>query len=291
MSSRPSSWLPSRTNVVTISELLQRSAELTDSDSAVLDTELLLSHALDVSRTYLKTWPDRQPDTDQVTTFAALFQRRIRGEPIAYILGHQGFWSLDLKVSEHTLIPRPETELLVETALELQLPPQSSVLDLGTGTGAIALALACERNDWNITALDFQPQAVALAEENRAAHKLDNVQIVQSNWFAALPAVKFDLIVSNPPYIENNDPHLSQGDVRFEPPSALVSGAEGLDDLILLIGQSVAFLKPNGWLLVEHGYDQGPGVRALFAEAAFSAIETRNDYNQIDRITFGQLRQ
>lgn len=291
MSSRPSSWLPSRTNVVTISELLQRSAELTDSDSAVLDTELLLSHALDVSRTYLKTWPDRQPDTDQVTTFAALFQRRIRGEPIAYILGHQDFWSLDLKVSEHTLIPRPETELLVETALELQLPPQSSVLDLGTGTGAIALALACERNDWNITALDFQPQAVALAEENRAALKLDNVQIVQSNWFAALPAVKFDLIVSNPPYIENNDPHLSQGDVRFEPPSALVSGAEGLDDLILLIGQSVAFLKPNGWLLVEHGYDQGPGVRALFAEAAFSAIETRNDYNQIDRITFGQLRQ
>lgn len=276
---------------MTISELLQRSAELTASDSAVLDTELLLSHVLDVSRTYLKTWPDRQPDTDQVTTFAALFQRRLRGEPIAYILGHQGFWSLDLKVSEHTLIPRPETELLVETALELQLPPQSSVLDLGTGTGAIALALACERNDWNITALDFQPQAVALAEENRAAHKLDNVQIVQSNWFAALPAVKFDLIVSNPPYIENNDPHLSQGDVRFEPASALVSGAEGLDDLILLIGQSVAFLKPNGWLLVEHGYDQGPGVRALFTEAGFSAIETRNDYNQIDRITFGQLRQ
>ena len=291
MSIKLTSWLPSRTNVVTISELLQRSAELTASDSAVLDTELLLSHVLDVSRTYLKTWPDRQPDTDQVTTFAALFQRRLRGEPIAYILGHQGFWSLDLKVSEHTLIPRPETELLVETALELQLPPQSSVLDLGTGTGAIALALACERNDWNITALDFQPQAVALAEENRAAHKLDNVQIVQSNWFAALPAVKFDLIVSNPPYIENNDPHLSQGDVRFEPASALVSGAEGLDDLILLIGQSVAFLKPNGWLLVEHGYDQGPGVRALFTEAGFSAIETRNDYNQIDRITFGQLRQ
>ena len=291
MSSRPSSWLPSRTNVVTISELLQRSAELTDSDSALLDTELLLSHALDVSRTYLKTWPDRQPDTNQVTAFSALFQRRLRGEPIAYILGHQGFWSLDLKVSEHTLIPRPETELLVETALELQLPPHSSVLDLGTGTGAIALALACERNDWNITAVDFQPQAVALAEENRAAHKLDNVQIVQSNWFAALPAVKFDLIVSNPPYIENNDPHLSQGDVRFEPASALVSGAEGLDDLILLISQSVVFLKPNGWLLVEHGYDQGPGVRALFTEAGFSAIETRNDYNQMDRITFGQLRQ
>ena len=206
-------------------------------------------------------------------------------------MGHQGFWSLDLNVSEHTLIPRPETELLVETALELTLPRHSSVLDLGTGTGAIALALASERRNWNITAVDVQPQAVALAEVNRAAHKLDNVQIMQSNWFTALPSANFDLIVSNPPYIENNDPHLRQGDVRFEPASALVSGADGLDDLILVIGQSAAFLTPSGWLLVEHGYDQGAGVRALFAEVGFSSIETRRDYNQIERVTFGQLSQ
>jgi|TARA_B110000046_G_scaffold184501_1_gene223136 release factor glutamine methyltransferase len=276
---------------VTIWQLLQRSAELTASDSAVLDTELLLSHALGVNRTYFRTWPDRQPNSDQLKTFGLLFQRRLQGEPIAYILGHQGFWSLDLNVSEHTLIPRPETELLVETALELTLPRHSSVLDLGTGTGAIALALASERRNWNITAVDVQPQAVALAEVNRAAHKLDNVQIMQSNWFTALPSANFDLIVSNPPYIENNDPHLRQGDVRFEPASALVSGADGLDDLILVIGQSAAFLTPSGWLLVEHGYDQGAGVRALFAEVGFSSIETRRDYNQIERVTFGQLSQ
>ena len=272
---------------MTISELLRRSAELTDSDSALLDAELLLCHALDVNRTYLKTWPDREPAPEQLSHFSALFQRRLSGEPIAYILGYQGFWSLDLKVSEHTLIPRPETELLVEAALELPLPPQSSVLDLGTGTGAIALALASERSDWNITALDFQPQAVALAEENRVAHKLDNVQILQGNWFADLPAGKFDLILSNPPYIENNDPHLSQGDVRFEPASALVSGVMGFDDLIVVIGDSVAFLKSRGWLMVEHGHDQGDGVRALFAEAGFTNIETRRDYNQVERITLG----
>lgn len=284
---------------MTILELLQRSAELTDSstgvsaadvtDSPLLDTELLLCHALDVNRTYLKTWPDREPTPEQVHHFSALFQRRLSGEPIAYILGYQGFWSLDLKVSEHTLIPRPETELLVEAALDLQLPKQSSVLDLGTGTGAIALALARERSDWKITALDFQPQAVALAEENRVAHKLDNVQILQGNWFADLPADKFDLIVSNPPYIESNDPHLSQGDVRFEPSSALVSGVKGFDDLIVVIGESVGFLKSNGWLIVEHGHDQGYGVRQLFTEAGFADIETRPDYNQTDRITLGRL--
>ena len=274
-----------------ISQLLQRRVELTDSDSALLDTELLLSRALDVGRTYLKTWPDREPTSAQIKHFSVLFQRRLSGEPIAYILGYQGFWSLDLKVSEHTLIPRPDTELLVETALELPLPQQSSVLDLGTGTGAIALALARERNDWKITALDFQPQAVALAEENRIAHKLNNVQILQSNWFSGLSAIQFDLIVSNPPYIKQNDRHLSQGDVRFEPASALVSGVTGLDDLILVVSQSVTFLKPSGWLMVEHGHDQGDEVRVLFNEAGFADIETRQDYNQIDRITLGRLLQ
>jgi len=275
---------------VTIFALLQRSAELVASDSAPLDTELLLCHALGVDRTYLKTWPDRLPNTEQLNAFKGLFQRRLRGEPIAYILGWQGFWSLDLKVSAHTLIPRPETELLVETALALSLPSKASVLDLGTGTGAIALALASERYSWTLTAVDVQPEAVALAEENRAAHRLNNVKVLQGNWFSSLPAVKFDLIVSNPPYIENNDTHLSQGDVRFEPASALVSGPQGFDDLILLVAQSAGFLAANGWLLVEHGCEQGDGVRALFAEAGFHAIETRRDYNQLDRITLGQLQ-
>ena len=275
---------------MTIFALLQRSAELVASDSAPLDTELLLCHALGVDRTYLKTWPDCLPNTDQLNAFKGLFQRRLRGEPIAYILGWQGFWSLDLKVSAHTLIPRPETELLVETALALSLPSKASVLDLGTGTGAIALALASERCSWALTAVDIQPEAVALAEENRAAHRLNNVKVVQGNWFSSLPAVKFDLIVSNPPYIENNDTHLSQGDVRFEPASALVSGPQGFDDLILLVAQSAGFLAANGWLLVEHGCEQGDGVRALFAEAGFHAIETRRDYNQLDRITLGQLQ-
>ena len=275
---------------MTIFALMQRSVDLVASDSALLDVELLLCHALGVDRAYLKTWPDYQPNTKQLNDFQGLFKRRLRGEPIAYILGWQGFWSLDLKVSEHTLIPRPETELLVETALALSLPPQASVLDLGTGTGAIALALASERNAWAVTALDIQPQAVALAEENRAMHKLNNVKVVQGNWFSALSAVKFDLIVSNPPYIGNDDPHLSQGDVRFEPASALVSGPKGFYDLILLAAQSVAFLAANGWLLVEHGCEQGDGVRALFAEAGFSGIKTRRDYNQLDRITLGQLQ-
>ena len=275
---------------MTIFALLQRSAELVASDSAPLDTELLLCHALGVDRTYLKTWPDRLPNTEQLNAFKGLFQRRLRGEPIAYILGWQGFWSLDLKVSAHTLIPRPETELLVETALALSLPSKASVLDLGTGTGAIALALAGERFSWVLTAVDVQPQAVALAEENRAAHRLNNVKVVQGNWFSSLPEVKFELIVSNPPYIEDNDPHLSQGDVRFEPVSALVSGPQGFDDLILLVAQSAGFLAANGWLLVEHGCEQGDGVRALFAEAGFHAIETRRDYNQLDRITLGQLQ-
>tara|TARA_B110001450_G_scaffold93423_1_gene88650 strand:- start:917 stop:1747 length:831 start_codon:yes stop_codon:yes gene_type:complete len=275
---------------VTIFALLQRSAELVASDSALLDTELLLCLALGVDRTYLKTWPDRWPNTEQLNAFQEYFQRRLRGEPIAYILGWQGFWSLELKVSTHTLIPRPETELLVETALALSLPQQASVLDLGTGTGAIALALASERSTWMVTALDVEPLAVALAEENRANHSLDNVRVLKSNWFSSLPAVKFDLIVSNPPYIENNDPHLSQGDVRFEPASALVSGPQGFDDLILLVAQSVGFLVLNGWLLVEHGCEQGDAVRALFAKAGFHAIETRQDYNKLDRITLGQLQ-
>ncbi len=281
--------------MATVADFLQRHSELSPaSDTALLDTELLLCHCLSVNRTWLKTWPDKTLSLADAERFDQLFQRRLEGEPVAFIIGTQGFWSLDLSVSPHTLIPRPETELLVETALELDLPGHSQVLDLGTGTGAIALALASEYPHWQLTAVDLQAQAVELAEQNRLAHQLDNVTIYQSNWFAGVanrqPQTKFNLIVSNPPYIEIDDAHLFEGDVRFEPASALVSGTEGLDDLKLVIGQSCGFLAAAGWLLVEHGHRQGPAVRDLFNEAGFVLVETRRDYNQLERITLGRLQ-
>lgn len=280
--------------MTTVSAVLQRSAELQPaSDSALLDTELLLCHCLNVDRTWLKTWPDHQLQDAQIAEFDQLFSRRLRGEPVAFIVGSQGFWTLDLCVSSHTLIPRPETELIVEQALQLALPAASQVLDLGTGTGAIALALATERPEWQIIGVDVQPQAVELAEHNRRLHQLHNVSILQSDWFSALasaqPSTKFDLIVSNPPYIEAEDSHLLAGDVRFEPASALVAGVDGLDDLRLIIEQSSGFLQQAGWLLVEHGYNQGALVRDLFIAAGFQSVNTYADYNQLDRITLGCL--
>ena len=280
--------------MATVADLLQRHNELYPaSDTALLDTELLLCHSLSVDRAWLKTWPDKILSAPDMQRFEQLFRRRLEGEPVAFIIGSQGFWTLDLKVSPHTLIPRPETELLVETAMQLELPNNSQVLDLGTGTGAIALALASEYPQWQMTAVDVQASAVELAEQNRLACRLKNVTIYQSDWFAAVanrqPQTLFNLIVSNPPYIEIDDAHLFEGDVRFEPASALVSGTQGLDDLQLVIGQSSGFLAPAGWLLVEHGHAQGLAVRDLFNEAGYVLVETRQDYNQLDRITLGRL--
>ena len=275
---------------MTISQLLQTAVQQNHaSDTPLLDCELLLCHVLDVDRTWLKTWPDREISSDHQQHFQQLLQRRIEGEPIAYIVGSQGFWTLNLKVSPDTLIPRPETELLVETALELALPQQAQVLDLGTGTGAIALALASERPQWQVSGADLMPGAVELAKHNCQNHKLDNVTLLKSNWFSDIPAQPFDLIVSNPPYIEEGDRHLSEGDVRFEPASALVSGESGLQDLETLIGQSPDYLAASGWLLVEHGYQQGAAVRELFEQTGFSDVETRLDLNGLERITLGCL--
>ena len=271
-----------------ISQLLQSAVQSNYlSESATVDCELLLCHVLDVDRSYLKTWPDRGISSADQEQFQQLLQRRIQGEPVAYLIGTQGFWTLDLKVSPDTLIPRPETELLVEAALDLALPDQAKALDLGTGTGAIALALASERNHWQISAVDLMPNAVQLASANCQSHQLDNVEIFQSSWFTEIPAQRFDLIVSNPPYIEDGDMHLTQGDVRFEPASALVSGTDGLDDLRLLIAESVNYLADRGWLMVEHGYNQGPAVRELFEQAGFTQVETRRDLNDLERITLG----
>ena len=215
--------------MATIMTLLAE-AQLPDSPSARLDAELLLAAALGKPRSFLRTWPERVVDREVRERFEGWLARRRAGEPVAYILGRQGFWSLDLEVAPHTLIPRPDTELLVETALQLLPASPARVLDLGTGTGAIALALACERLSWQVSGVDRIPEAVALAERNRERLRLANVGFRQSHWFSALEGERFALIVGNPPYIPGSDPHLQQGDVRFEPKSALVAGHDGLDD-------------------------------------------------------------
>ena len=276
--------------MASISNLLSLSAQLESiSDTPQLDCELLLCHVIDKDRTWLRTWPDNQVSPTHQTLFKSLLDQRIKGTPIAYITGSRGFWSMDLNVSSDTLIPRPETELLVEIALKLGLPSQACGLDLGTGSGAIALALASERLDMQWFAVDAQLGAVELAQDNCNQQQLSNVSIFQSNWFDAIKQQdnKFDLIVSNPPYIAKDDPHLSQGDVRFEPKTALVSGVDGLDDIKVIVSQSSMYLNTNGWLVLEHGYNQGQAVRDLMLLAGFTEITTRKDYNDLDRITLG----
>ncbi|OEC53969.1 MULTISPECIES: peptide chain release factor N(5)-glutamine methyltransferase [Pseudomonadaceae] len=261
---------------------------LPDSPSPRLDAELLLAAALGKPRSFLHTWPERVVSGEAAERYARYLERRRQGEPVAYILGHQGFWSLDLEVAPHTLIPRPDTELLVETALALVTLPQARVLDLGTGTGAIALALACERQGWQVTGVDRISEAVALAERNRERLGLGNAAFRESHWFSALGAECYDLIVSNPPYIAAQDPHLAQGDVRFEPSSALVAGADGLDDIRLIVSQAPAHLNAGGWLLLEHGYDQAAAVRELLAREGFDAVESRRDLGGHERISLGR---
>lgn len=270
----------------TCERLLVSAALAIGGDTPRLDAELLLSHLTGWTRTSFRAWPERQPPAQAVTEFKALVQCRIAGEPVAHLLGQQEFWSLPLEVNASTLIPRPDTECLVEAALELPLAEQATALDLGTGTGAIALALASERPGWVVRACDSQQQAVELATRNAFSLGLP-VTVVLSNWFADLPSEHYDLIVSNPPYVAERDRHLNLGDVRFEPVSALVSGPDGLTDIRHLVSAAPAWLNSGGWLLIEHGYDQGQTVRNLFSEAGFSDIETRQDYGQRDRFTLG----
>ena len=273
---------------LTVRQALGQSSLLT-SDSADLDVQLLLLEVLDKPASYLFTWPDKVLTDEQLKRFSGLLQRRIAGEPVAYILGYQHFWTLKLLVSESTLIPRADTELLVEKALEHLANGAYRVADLGTGTGAVALSLASERSGWQIDACDFQVGAVALAEKNAQRLKLNNVKVHCGSWFEPLQG-KYHLIVSNPPYIDPQDPHLSQGDLRFEPDTALISQGNGLDDIREIINTAVEYLHDGGWLLLEHGFDQASEVRHLFEKNGYSQIESCVDLGANDRVTLACWR-
>ena len=261
-------------------------------DSPKLDVELLLAHAINKTRTYLFTWPERTISSDEFKKFQILFSQRLVGKPIAYILASKEFWGLNFNVNQHTLIPRPDTEILVEETLQKAKnrqgwPPHIEILDLGTGSGAIICALKHELPQANATAVDFQAEALAIAKQNALNLQL-NIQFKQSDWLSVFNTEKFHLIVSNPPYIEETDPHLQQGDVRFEPLSALSAKQNGLADIINIVKQAKNFLHPTGWLLIEHGYNQAEQVQNIFQQAGYNEIETRKDYNQQPRITFGK---
>ena len=273
----------------TVSEALDWATEqLSESDDARLDSQVLLAYALNVSRTWLFTWPDKALDGATLTAFNALIEERKSGTPIAYITGYRDFWSLRLKVTPDTLIPRADTELLVETALTLKnVEKPCDVIDLGTGTGAIALSLANECPSWRITATDINPETLAVAKENAQTLEVA-VSFKESAWFDAIND-RYDLVISNPPYIESDDPHLQQGDLRFEPAGALASGQDGLDDIRLLVQQALKHLKKDGYLLLEHGYQQAEAVRSLMAKAGYIDIETHQDIEDRDRVTLGKI--
>ena len=261
-----------------------------ESTEAGFEANLLCQQVFSVNRAWLISHQNDPLEVNQQAAFEALVQRRLSGEPIAYIVGSREFYGLQLKTTSSTLIPRPDTESLVEAALA-KIPENSNldVLDLGTGTGAVALAIAKNRPHCKVRAVDASSSALSVALYNVQFLKLENVQLLESNWFLNLQNEKFDVIVSNPPYIAQDDVHLKQGDLRFEPISALASGKDGLDDIRNIIQDAPHYLKPNGWLMLEHGYDQAEAVSALLSERGFSPIDHAKDIAGTLRVTFGAI--
>ncbi|MCF4008128.1 peptide chain release factor N(5)-glutamine methyltransferase [Rheinheimera sp. UJ63] len=268
---------------------LQHSAALLQScsDNPLHEARLLLCRVLNCSSSFLYTYPERLLSATELQELERMLKRRVAGEPLAYIFGYWHFFGLELAVAPSTLIPRPDTEVLVEHVLTLPLAADARVLDLGTGTGAIALALASERPTWQITAVDLQPEAVALAQRNAATLKLPQVQVQQSRWFSQLAAQQYQLIVSNPPYIEAEDPHLCA--LRYEPLSALVAAEQGYADLQHIITNAPQHLTQGGWLWLEHGFEQAPLVRQMLVAAGFEQVSSVKDYGGHWRISGGQL--
>lgn len=259
-----------------------------DPAGARIEVQCLLQAVLQVNRTWLLAYPEQCLDAAQRARYEALFERRIGGEPIAYILGEREFFGLNFKVTPATLIPRPDTELLVELALQ-HSPQHGRVLDLGTGSGAIALSIAHARPDVQVTATDASQAALAVARENAGRLGLGNVRLLHSDWFAALAGERFDMIVSNPPYIASDDAHLRQGDLRFEPATALASGSDGLDDIRRIVANAPAHLQPGGWLLLEHGYDQAARVCELLQQAGMVEVFSARDLADIERVSGASL--
>jgi release factor glutamine methyltransferase len=270
-----------------VAQLLAEGAELV-SDEARRDAEVLLCAALDKPRSYLFAWPEADVPSGAVSRYRDWLARRAAGAPIAYLLGQREFWSLPLTVTEATLIPRPDTELLIEQALALELPETVAVADLGTGSGAIALALASERQLWDISAVERSAAALEVARANGERLGLSHIQWLAGSWFEPLAGRRFALIVSNPPYLAEDDPHLQAGDLRFEPRSALASGADGLEDIRRIIGAAPDYLEDGAWLLLEHGYQQGAAVRALLAARGFEQVGSQCDLAGHERVSAGR---
>lgn len=275
--------------MASVGERLRHAVEQLPGPDARWEAEMLLAHALRRERSWLYAHGDFVPDAAADAAFAALVEQRRAGTPLAYLIGRRAFWRLDLMVTHDTLIPRTETELLVELALE-RIPADApcAVLDLGTGSGAIALALAMERPRARVTAVDASEAALAVARANAQAHDLGQVEFLRSDWFAALGGRRFDVVAGNPPYLADDDPHLAAGELAREPRGALVSGADGLDDIRRIAVDAFAATRDGGWLLVEHGWTQGAEVRAIFGNAGWRDVKTDRDLEGRDRVTSGR---